>query len=339
MYLVEVEILQRQLRVLQHVRHRVCRRHQQAIAVDVVDSCDLAVGHIRRYRQVLESRPFLGGEQHRSRAIGQRRAVACGHRAVFAPVEHRLQRGQLLYRRVAADIVVFFAILERHDQIFVETRVVGRRRLDVARERELVLMVARDVELFCRDLGALAHRQPGAGLRHAGELRLEMPRSQLEPGKDLPGQRPAAVGAQEDPAVIVGVYDRRVADRVRSARDAGLDLPERNLVADVDCGFDAGAAGALHVDAGRAQRQARTDDAFTCQVPVARVFDDGAERHVAQRLPAQVVLVDERLECGGHHVLVGTIGVNRMGATKRYADTADHRHPPCPSIVQHRRLP
>jgi hypothetical protein len=91
--LVVVEVLQREASVLEQRRDRVGRCHQQAfLAVGEVHGPALAGAQPGEHRQVAPRRPFFRGEQQRSGAVGDRRAVARGERAAAARVEHRPQR-------------------------------------------------------------------------------------------------------------------------------------------------------------------------------------------------------------------------------------------------------
>ena len=97
--LVEVEVLQAQAVAGQHHRHRVDRRHQQALAaVHVVDGGGLRVDQVREHRQALLGGPLVGGQQHGGGAVGQRRRVARRHRRALALAEDRLELRQLLDR-------------------------------------------------------------------------------------------------------------------------------------------------------------------------------------------------------------------------------------------------
>jgi len=80
--------------------------------------------------------------------------------------------------------------------------------------------------------------------------------------------------------------DRRSAraDRIGAARDADLDLPERDLVADVDGRFQARATGALQVEPRGVRIETTGEYALADQVVVARVLDDRARRHIAEPL-------------------------------------------------------
>src|SRR5690606_11947533 len=97
----------------------------------------------------------------------QRRAVAGRQRAARAAIEHGLQPRELLEARVGANVVVALDALIRNHEIGVEAVAVSAVRVPMARERELVLLLARDLPLLRRDLRALAHREPGARLDDA----------------------------------------------------------------------------------------------------------------------------------------------------------------------------
>ncbi len=59
------------------------------------------------------------------------------------------------------------------------------------------------------------------------------------------------------------------------------------------------------------------------------------ERDVAQRLPFQVEFVDDTRERRSHHVLVGTVAINRMRPTKRDSRSSDYGDRYRSTIVQH----
>ena len=60
--------------------------------------------------------------------------------------------------------------------------------------------------------------------------------------------------------ILVRVNDRGVADRVRTARDTGVNLAKGDFVGDLDGGLDARAAGALQVIGRGPDGQAGFDD-------------------------------------------------------------------------------
>jgi hypothetical protein len=106
------------------------------------------------------------------------------------------------------------------------------RGVDVARRRRAGPGLRARSASLGHQLAALAHRQAGARLDHAGQDRLEVLRAQAEERLDaLPKLRPryAAAAAAGTRARI---DHRRIADGVDAAGDAGVDLAERDLVAD-----------------------------------------------------------------------------------------------------------
>ena len=83
-----------------------------------------------------------------------------------------------------------------------------------------------------------------------------------------PGMHGQGMRAQQHSAQLIGQGHRRVAGGVGASRDAAVDLAECNLVAELDCRFEAGATGACQVIGWRFRRQRRAEYAFACQVPV-----------------------------------------------------------------------
>jgi hypothetical protein len=74
-------------------------------------------------------------------------------------------------------------------------------------------------------------------------------------------------------------------------------------------------------------REARRERRLAREIEVARVLDDGAERHVAQALARELVARHEGLQHGRHHVLVRAAGVSGMRAAERNANSADDGDP------------
>ena len=144
--------------------------------------------------------------------------------------------------------------------------------------------------------------------------------------KRAPSVRPRALSSTQR-AIGVGIDERHVADRVRAARDAGVDEARGDLAADDDRGRQARAAGALDVECRRLGREPRRQRGLAREVEVARVLDDGAERHVAQALAGERIACDERLQHRRHHVLVRAAGVRRVRAAKRNANCRRSRRP------------
>ncbi len=222
----------------------------------------------------------------------------------------------------------------RHDQVGIEALVPGRRGFLVARERELVLLFTRHAPGLGGQFGALAHAEAGARLGDAGQLRLEIAGSQPEPGSDSRTERAAAETLHQDVAIVIRVDDRCVADGVGAAGDAGIDLAERDLVADQDGGLERGAARAREVECRRFRREAASQHAFPSQVPVARMLDNRATRNVAERRALKVVFFDDAFEHRRHHVLVRALRVGGVRPGERYAQSAEDGHA-SRSIVVH----
>ncbi len=188
---------------------------------------------------------------------------------------------------------------------------------------ELVLLGARDLPALGHELGALTHRQAGARLDDRGQHRPEMFRPQPEPRRDArPGGAAAMAGEQQ---LLVGtrIDHRRVADRIGSAGDAGLDLPERDLVADADGGLEASAAGALQIKSGRLRVEPDRQHALARQVVVPGVLDDRARGYVPEPLALQLEALDHGAKRSREHLLVAGRGVGRVGAGEGNAYATD----------------
>jgi hypothetical protein len=143
---------------------------------------------------------------------------------------------------------------------------------------------------------------------------------------------------QQDATIIVRVNNWRVTDGICATGDARFDLTQRDLVADHYCGFDTGAACALQVHGRCAYRQTGVNDAFSRQVPVFRVLDDGAERYFTKRLTFQIITVYQTVQCCGHEILVGIFPISRMRSAKWNSGSTDYCYFYGSSIVQHVRL-
>ena len=129
--------------------------------------------------------------------------------------------------------------------------------------------------------------------------------------------------AQQDLLVLAAEDDRRVARGIDAARDAGIDLAERDLVRDGDRGLEARAAGALHVESRRLGREPGIEQRLARQVPLARMLHDRAGDDVAEPLPLERELVHDRLQGGGEHFLVADARVSALRPRKGYAGAAD----------------
>ncbi len=124
---------------------------------------------------------------------------------------------------------------------------------------------------------------------------------------------------------MVGAWvdDRRVADGVGAAGNAYLDLPERNLVADMHRSFEAGAACTLHVHRRCLRIEPRGEHAFARQVVILGMLDDSAGRHVAEALALQFEALDHAAKDGGEHVLVAQPCVSGLRPRERNTHAAD----------------
>ncbi len=269
--------------------------------------------------------PVVAGQQHRGGTVGQRRGIGGGQRA--APghlVEGRLQRGQLLQRGIRAQDVVAVHAAERHHQILEETALVGGSQLLVRRQRQLVLRLPGDAPFLGHVLAMVAHALAGARLGHARELGLQL--GQAEPGQqrlDLVAGGLGAVGGKDARAQLLAVDDRHVGGGVRTAADARVDLPHRDLVADVNDGVQRGAAGALHGDARGQRRQPGRQRRLAAEVPVRGVLDHRAHRHFAQLLPLQAELFHQRAERAHRHPEIADIRIRGVLAAEGDADAAE----------------
>ncbi len=111
--------------------------------------------------------------------------------------------------------------------------------------------------------------------------------------------------------------ERRVAGGVDAARDAPLDLAERDLAADRERGLQAGVARLLEVVGRRRVVERRAEHALAREVEVAAVLEHGAGDDLAGALALQAEARDEPVERGGEHVLVRGLGVRAVGARER----------------------
>ena len=130
--LVEVEVLQREAGAVEHARHRVGGRHQQALAlVDVVDRRRLPVDEPGEHGQVALLGPLLAGQQHGRGAVAERRRVGGGHRPVLA-AEDGAELGQLLRRGVRTQVLVALEAEVGGDEVVDEAALVGGGEVVVA---------------------------------------------------------------------------------------------------------------------------------------------------------------------------------------------------------------
>src|SRR6185312_16096810 len=88
-----------------------------------------------------------------------------------------------------------------------------------------------------------------------------------------------------------------------------------------------GAAGLLHVVGGGLRGEAGAEHALTGQVAVAGVLQHGAAGDLAEGLAVEVEAVDQPVEGGGEHVLVGRVRVDAVGAREWDPVAADDGNP------------
>jgi hypothetical protein len=195
---------------------------------------------------------------------GDRRGVAGGERAVLG--ERGFQGRQLLERGVGPRAGVLIHALHGND--LARETLARRDRVPVARERDLVLSLARDLPLPARDLHVLAHRQPGRGLLERGGVGSREP-----------------LDAAGDAAVDTPARDR-VRDQRRGAK-AGDAIGRHGLR------FDGGRQAGLEHDLAREVRLPALGhhDAERERVDATRIhgmaFDETAHRVLRQRQRSQ----------------------------------------------------
>lgn len=334
--LEEVEVLHGQPGALQHARHGVRGRHQQPVlAVHVVHGGRLVQRQVGQRFQAVGPGPLLARQEHGGGAVGERCRIARGHRRVgVAGAEHRLQRGEFLHRGAGAQVLVAFQAEVRDDEVVQETAFVRRGEPLVAGRRQQVLVLAGHAPLPGGDGRVLAHRQAGTRLGVARDVRDEVAGAdggqRLEPGP----RRPGAARLQQDPAQPVVDAEGRVARGVRAARDRRVDRAEGDLVRRGDDGLQPGAARLLDVVGGGTRVESGAQHGLARQVEVPAVLEDRAGHELSDLLVPQAEALDEPVQCGGQHVLVGRPGVRAVGAGERDAAAADDRDPARPRTCE-----
>ena len=81
-------------------------------------------------------------------------------------IEHRLEFGEFVQRRVAARKMILGDAVERNDQIVEEAAILRRDRAVMALERKLVLLRAADIPILRHILGMFAHAAAGDAVLH-----------------------------------------------------------------------------------------------------------------------------------------------------------------------------
>src|SRR5581483_1321804 len=221
--------------------------------------------------------------------------------------------------------VVSIQAVERKDEAVEEAGLPRRRGLVMALGGELVLLAPADAPLLRHLLAVLAHREPGPRLGDPGRRGLEILQGKARPGLEALGEAAPARAPQHDLLQLAAVGERDVARAVGAARDRALDLAERNAVRELQRSREARAAGALQVVGGRLRIEAAAERALACEVPVARVLDDRARRHLADPLALQRIFVHQEAKGRGQHVLVAELRIGAVGARERNTRAAEDR--------------
>src|SRR5690606_23429277 len=182
----------------------------------------------------------------------------------------------------------------------------------------------------------VAHRLDGTRLGHAGEGGLELAGAEAAPGLELVAGAAAHGGVEEAPPELLRIDDRYVRGGDGAARDAGLDLAQRDLVADRDDGVEAGTAGPLQGDARRLRRQPRGQRRLATQVPVRGMLDHRAHGDLAQALAMQPEALHQRPQGADGHAQVADVGIGGVVAAERDADPAQDADRARKALLAHR---
>src|SRR5260221_1755490 len=186
----DVDVLHRKAGALQRLLGRRDRTdpHDLGCAAGDGDALDA-----RQNRQLVARSIVLGADEHGRGAVGQRRGGPRGHGS--RRIESRRERRKRLLAGVRANAAIAvddaLARLDRHDLILELARLLRRRRLAVAGDGDLLLLLAGDLVLARDVLGSLAHRDVGlrgfldeAGMRHRVEAHHRHPGHRFDPGAD-----------------------------------------------------------------------------------------------------------------------------------------------------------
>ena len=169
----QVHVFHGQAPAFQEPGHGDGRRHEQALGRVVG-----GVGHapdVRQRFQAARGGFLLAHQKHRGGAVGHRRRIARGERAVLR-VEDGLQRGQRLERSIGPRTGIGFLAQQRVDlpgELFARGHGVA-----VAGQGHLVLPAARDVPRLAGQLHVLAHGQARGRLAEQVHGR---PRQRIDP--------------------------------------------------------------------------------------------------------------------------------------------------------------
>ena len=204
----------------------------------------------------------------------------------------------------------------------------------MAGDRELVLILATDAPFLRRDGRVLSHRHTSARLGVPRSLRDHLAGAELAYQRETPGQALGAIGLEQHPPQTFIESDRRIAGRVDAARDAPVDLAERDLVGDQDGRLQAGVACLLHVVGGGGGGESAPEHRLAREVEVASMLEHSPGHHLAGALALKAKPRDQAIQGGGQHVLVRRPRVRSIGSGKRDPVAAHDRRQspsPCPS--------
>ena len=118
--------------------------------------------------------------------------------------------------------------------------------------------------------------------------------AQSEPGTQAFAERLAAVALQQQLLEALRVDHGRIAHGIDARGNGAVDLAERDLVAEQNRRFQAGAAGALQIESRRLRGEARAEHRLARQVPLARMLHHRAGGDVVQALSLQPVSAPPR---------------------------------------------
>ena len=215
------------------------------------------------------------------------------------------------------------------DQIVEEPALVGRRELAVAGHGQArpgprgSMPQSRAMIAQCSPID-----RPVRGSSLRGIAGTMWPGRTPVRARSLPIVRALAVGLEQRLAQLLVERDRRVRGRVGAAGDARVDLPERDLVGDEHRRLQARAARLLHVVGGRLGGERRVPSTLSRVRSRSReCLSTAPPDDLAEALLLQAEAVDQPVERGRQHVLVGGVRVGAVRAREGNPVAADHGHP------------
>ncbi len=202
---------------------------------------------------------------------------------------------------------------------------------------ELVLLASADLPLLRHQLGVLAHGQPRARLAHRGRLRRKLRRREALEGLEALADGLGVLSFDQAMGELRLEHDGRIRGGIGAHGDAAFGLPGRDFRADGHGRLQAGTAGLLHRDARGAVRQLGAEHGLARQVPVLGMGYDGAAHHFVDVRACQLVLVDQAVQDADQHIQIGLVGVKRVRAAERRAQSTDDSD--APKFLVHDKAP